>query len=243
MNKRTRLLVLLLSGVFLFLGCNIINQLKQGIAHTASQINSVQAIDSSREFATVQIEYIFTGTSVSASKVVIGREGNARRDTLNIVLAGTVYTDADTLAPSQTYSYVLWLLDGTTLTAYDTVEVKTLSKLEIVSPADTLRADKITVKWKNLGYGGEGDTKYKIALYDAKNLDLTDPNAFLKLLTSPVETKEVTLSSSDPDGTIELTTALPSIFASYAVMVSTESLLGVLVNKSTGIKPFLWSSI
>ena len=169
MKKRTMLLVLMLSGALLLSGCNIIDQLKQGVYHAASRINSIQAIGASKEFAMVDIEYVFTNT-VPASKVVIGRGENAKRDTLDIVLVGTVYNDVDTLAPEQTYSYYLWLLNGTTLTTYDTVEVKTLPVLEITAPGDTLTGNAITVTFKKLTYDGKDYLDYKIALYDAEEI-------------------------------------------------------------------------
>lgn len=245
MKKRTRFLVLILSGVFLLSGCSIIDQLKQGVYHAASRINSIQAIGASREFAMVDIEYVFTGTGITATKVVFGREGSTRRDTANIVLAGTVYNDVDTLEPEKTYSYNLWLLDGSTLSAYDTVEIKTLPVLQITAPGDTLTGSAITVTFKKLTYDGKDYLDYKIALYDAEGLDLTnpDPEVFLKLAT-PIEEKTISITENDTEGSINLSTTNPAFIKGYVVTVSTtKPVFGALANTSIGVKPFFWANL
>lgn len=245
MKKRTTFLVLILSGVFFLSGCNIIDQLKQGVYHAASRINSIQAIGSSREFAMVDIEYVFTGTGITATKVVFGREGSARRDTANIVLAGTVYNDVDTLETEKTYKYYLWLLDGGTLNAYDTVEIKTLPVLDVTAPADTLTGDKITVTFKKVVYDDKGYLDYKVSLYDAEGLDLTnpDPSVFLNLAT-PIEEKTISITDNDTEGSVNLSEPAPTLIKAYVVAVSTtKPVFGALANKTTGFKPFVWAHL
>ncbi len=244
MKKRTAFLVLILSGVFFLSGCNIIDQLKQGVYHAASRINSIQAIGSSREFAMVDIEYVFTN-AVPASKVVVGREGSSKRDTLDIVLAGTVYNDVDTLETEKTYKYHLWLLDGGALNAYDTVEIKTLPVLDVTAPADTLTGDKITVTFKKIVYDGKGYLDYKVALYDAEGLDLTnpDPSVFLNLAT-PIEEKTISITDNDTEGSVNLSEPAPTLIKGYVVTVSTtKPVFGALANTSTGVKPFFWANM
>lgn len=245
MNKRTVFLVLLLAGMFLVSGCEIINQLKQGVYHAASRINSIQAIGASKEFAMVDIEYVFTGTGITATKVVFGRSGSTRRDTANIVLAGTIYNDVDTLEAEKAYTYYMWLLDESGLKSYDTVEVKTLPVLEITAPSDTLTGNAITVTFKKLTYDGKDYLDYKIALYDAEGLDLFDPDpeVFLKMAT-PIEEKSLSITENDTQGSINLSTAPSAFLKGYVVTVSTDKpVFGPLVNKSTGVKPFFWMNV
>ncbi|MCK4232194.1 hypothetical protein KAX21_04525, partial [candidate division WOR-3 bacterium] len=46
-------------------GCDFLKKaLTKGVAHSASRINSIQALGVSKEFAFVDIEYVFTGTGV-----------------------------------------------------------------------------------------------------------------------------------------------------------------------------------
>lgn len=238
-----KVLPLILIGVFLVVctGCDFLDQLKQGIYNTASQINSVQAIGSSKEFAFVSIEYIFTGTGITADQVVFGREGSEKRDTVNITVTGTVYADADTLEPNSSYSYYMWLLENDELTPYDTVEVTTLPILEVNLPADTLFDDFLRVNWDKLTTEDKEYLDYKVSVYDVELSDVMNPEAFLVSLGTPLDSEDVSITESDSEGEVTLNVSPPALIEAYAVVVSTQSLLGPLVNKSSAIKPLVWA--
>lgn len=241
--KAKRFLALALIAA-LAAGCDILTKLEKGVYHTASRINSIQAVDSSATFAFVDIEYVFTGTGVSEQEAVFGREGSDKRDTVEIELQGTIYTDTDTLKPSMEYEYTLWLLDGEELTSYDEMTVKTLPEIEIVTPRDTLSEDGLQVKWKKLTYDGEDYLTYEVALYDAEGIaDITDPSLeSLLALADPVEgPEEVSLDASDTEGTHTFGASPPLLAKAYVVKVTTKKGIGdALSNKSTGFKPFVW---
>jgi len=224
-------------------GCDFFDQLKKGVAHTASRINSVQAVDTSWEFAFVDIEYVFTGTGVSDERAVFGREGSDARDTVQIELQGTLYTDVDTLTPNTDYTYTLWLLDGEELTEYDEISVKTLPVIEIATPTDTLTDDAVELKWKKLSYEGEDYLTYEVAIYNAEGINLADPDIGVLLeLADPVEgPTEVILDASDTEGSHIFGVSPPALVKPYVVKVATKKgIWDKLSNKSTAFKPFLW---
>ncbi len=226
-------------------GCDILDQFKKGVAHTASRINSIQAIGKSQEFAFVDIEYVFTETGVSKEKAVFNLQGSPNSDTVDIALAGTLYIGVDTLKANTTYTYILSLLDGTNLTEYDEIAVKTLPLISITHPGDTFfgDSDPLEVRWNKLSYEGEEYLTYEVALYDASELDLTNPDLeSLLALTDPVEGPvEVTLMSSDTEGSYEFSTISPYFMRGYVVKVGTKkALFDKLSNKSTAFKPFVW---
>jgi len=164
---------------------------------------------------------------------------------VDIALAGTFYTDIDTLQSNSTYTYDLSLLSGSKLSAYDEIEVKTLPLIEITHPADTFIGDydPVEVKWNKITYEGEDYLTYEVALYDASELSLEDPDleTFLAL-TEPVEDPvEVTLDAGDTEGshTFEYTSSY--FIRGYVVKVTTKkALFDKLSNKSTAFKPFIW---
>ncbi|TKJ40206.1 hypothetical protein CEE36_09735 [candidate division TA06 bacterium B3_TA06] len=225
-------------------GCDLLKKaLTKGIAHTASRINSIQAVGASKEFAFVDIEYVFTGTGVADERAVFSREGSDARDTVEIELQGTIYTDVDTLTPNTRYTYTLWLLDGEDLEEYDEVTVKTLPVIEIVTPADNLTADAVELTWKKLTYEGEDYLTYEVAIYDGEGIDLADLDLEALLeLTDPVEDPtEVVLDASDTEGSHTFGVSPPALAKAYVVKVTTKRGIGdKLSNKSTAIKPFLW---
>jgi hypothetical protein len=228
-------------------GCDFLKKaLTKGVAHAASRINSIQAIGDSKEVAIVDIEYVFTGTGASSDdQAVFGREGSEARDTVEIELSGTVFTDVDTtLLPNSTYTYNLWILSGNDLEEYDELTVKTLPVVEITLPADTLTEDAVEVRWKKLSYEGEDYLKYKVAIYDAEGVDLTDPTSFSNFmeLATPLEGPvEVELGPSDTEGSYTFSVSAPALASGYVVSVNTEKgIFDKLSNQSTGLKPFLW---
>lgn len=227
-------------------GCDFFDQLKKGVAHTASRINSIQAVGTTWEFAFVDIEYVFTGTGVADEQAVFGREGSDARDTVQIELQGTIYTDVDTLTPNTRYTYTLWLLDGEDLEEYDEVGVKTLPILQVTSPADTIFENtEVEVRWQKLTYEGEDYLKYKVAIYkvDAEDLYEADPTVFLNLV-SPLDTATVEIQESDTEGSHTFSIDPQYIAEGYAVTVNTEQgIFDKVSNQSTGIKPFLWLQV
>ncbi|MBN2379136.1 hypothetical protein JXM67_04985 [candidate division WOR-3 bacterium] len=243
--KIKKVLTLAFIGMLVILGCDIIDDLKKGVSHTASRINSIQAIGDSKEFAFVDIEYVFTGTGVGNQKAVFSREDSDKADTMDIALAGTFYTDIDTLKSSSTYTYDLSLLNGTKLTAYDKIEVKTLPLIEITHPADTFFGDydPVEVKWDKISYDGEDYLTYEVALYDASELDFDDPDledllALSKPLEGPIQ---VTLDAADTEGSYTFEYASALFVGFYVVKVTTnKALFDKLANKSTTFKPFVW---
>lgn len=243
MKTLRKVLPVILISLVIISGCDLINQLKTGVGHTASRINTIWLADSSRSFAFVDIEYVFTGTGVSDQKAVFGREGSEKRDTVDIAVQSTLYTDVDTLTPNTSYTYTLWLLDGSKLEEYDELTVKTLPKLEIVTPSDTLTGTTVELKWKKLTYDGEDYLDYEVAIYDGEGIDLTDPDLeSLLALTDPVEDPvEVSLESSDTEGSHTFGVSAPSLAKAYVVKVTTKKGIGdKLSNKSTAFRPFLW---
>lgn len=243
--KKTYVLIPITVVFLALVSCSILEQLKKGVAHTASRINSIQAIGESREFAFVDIEYVFTETGVSDEKAVFNLKGSPNSDTVDIALAGTLYTGIDTLKANTTYTYILSLLDGAKLTEYDEIEVKTLPLVSISHPADTFFGgyDPLEVRWNKLSYEGEDYLTYEVALYDGSGIDITDPDLeSLLALTDPLEGPfEVTLTSSDTEGSYKFSTLSPYQVKGYIVKVSTKkALFDKLSNKSTAFKPFLW---
>jgi len=238
-----RILPILLIALALA-GCDFLKKaLTKGVAHTASRINSIQALGASKEFAFVDIEYVFTGTGVTDERAVFGREGSDARDTVQIELQGTIYADVDTLTPNTDYTYTLWLLDGEDLEEYDKVTVKTLPVIEIATPADTFTGDAVELKWKKLSYEGKDYLTYEVAIYDAEGIDLADPDIEALLeLADPVEgPTEVVLDASDTEGSHIFGVSPPVLAKPYVVKVTTKKGIGdKLSNKSTAFKPFLW---
>ncbi len=221
-------------------GCGLVEQLQKGVARKASRITSVVATDTvSKEFAIVDIEYVFTGTGISADKVVFSREGSSREDTLNIVLAGTIYTDIDTLSPNTTYTYKMWVIDNDKMKEYDEVEVTTLPDIEVSSPDLAVSGD-LTVTWKKISTEDKDYLKYKIELFQIEAGDLIDIDALIAL-TNPVDEEEVELAESDTEGKYTFSAANYELPGGYAVKVSTTSFFGSLVDKSSTIKAFAWS--
>lgn len=244
MNVKKVLPVLLIA--LALVGCDFLKKaLTKGVAKSASRINSIQAIGDSREFAFVDIEYVFTGTGVSDEKAVFGREGSDKRDTVEIEVQSTVYLDVDTLAPNTTYNYTLWLLDGDDLTEYDEITVKTLPILQITAPLDTLTEGSVEVIWDKLTYEGEDYLAYEVSLFDAdaEGIDLTDPDLeTLLALTTPLEGPfDVELDAADTEGSYAFSYSSPYFLRGYIVKVTTNKGIGdMLSNKSTAFKPFLW---
>lgn len=228
-------------------GCDFLKKaLTKGVAKTASRINSIWVADSSRSFAFVDIEYVFTGTGVSDEKAVFGREGSDKRDTVEIEVQSTVYFDVDTLTPNTTYNYTLWLLDGDDLTEYDEMMVKTLPILEITAPLDTLTGTSVEVIWDKLTYEGENYLDYEVSIFDGKGIDLTNPSLeSLLALTDPVEGPEsVSLGESDTEGSYTFGLSAPTGLKAYVIEVTTNKGIGdKLSNKSTAFKPFVWSGL
>jgi hypothetical protein len=244
MNIKKVLPILLIA--LAVLGCDKLKDaFTKGVAKTASRINSVQAIGGSKEFAFVDIEYVFTGTGVSDEKAVFGRDGSDKRDTVDIEAQGTVYLDVDTLAPNTTYNYNLWLLDGDDLIEYDEVTVKTLPILKINTPLDTLTEGPLEVTWDKLTYEGEDYLDYEVSLFDAdeEGIDLENPDLqTLLALTTPVEGPfDVKLDAADTEGSYTFTYASQYFMRGFIVKVTTNKGIGdKLSNKSTAFKPFLW---
>lgn len=238
MNVKKVLPILLI--IMALAGCGLFEQLQKGVARKASRITSVVATDTvSKEFAIVDIEYVFTGTGISADKVVFSREGSDREDTLDIVLAGTIYTDVDTLSPNTTYTYKMWVIDNDKMKEYDEVEVTTLPDIEVSSPDLAVSGD-LTVTWKKISTEDKDYLKYKIELFQVEADDLTDIDALIAL-TNPIDEEEVKLSESDTEGEYTFSAANYELPGGYAVQVSTTSLFGSLVDKSSTIKAFVWS--
>ncbi|MBD3284797.1 hypothetical protein GF359_00475 [candidate division WOR-3 bacterium] len=241
-----KVFTLALLGMLFIIGCDLIDQLKKGAYHTASRINSIQAIGSSKEFAFVDIEYIFTGTGVSGQKAVFGRSGSDKRDTMEIAVQSTVYYDTDTLSADTDYTYTLWLLDGTEPEDYDEIPVKTMPIIEIITPADTLTGETVELKWNKLTYEGEDYLTYEVAIYDGSGLDLSNPDLeALLALTDPLEDpQEVTLTESDTEGIHTYSINPPAILQVYVAKVTTKKGIGdKLANKSTAFKPFVWAPL
>jgi len=245
MNIKKVLPVLLIAAVVL--GCDFIKDaLTKGVAKSASRINSIQAIGGSREFAFVDIEYVFTGTGVSDEQAVFGRDGSDKRDTVEIEVQSTMYLDVDTLTPNSTYNYTLWLLDGSKLTEYDDITVKTLPILEITAPQDTLTETSIVVTWDKLSYEDEDYLNYEVSIFDGEGIDLTDPDLeSLFALTDPVEGPvDVSLDASDTEGSHTFGLSVPAVVEAYVIKVTTNKGIGdKLSNKSTAFKPFVWSGL
>lgn len=238
MNVKKVLPILLI--ILTLAGCGLVEQLQKGVARKASRITSVVATDTvSKEFAIVDIEYVFTGTGISADKVVFSREGSDRQDTLNIVLAGTIYTDVDTLSPNTTYTYKMWVIDNDKMKEYDEVEVTTLPDIEVSSP-DLVVSGDLTVTWKKILTEDKDYLKYKIELFQVEAGDLTDIDALIAL-TNPVDEEEVELAESDTEGEYTFSAANYELPGGYVVKVSTTSFFGSLVDKSSTIKAFAWS--
>lgn len=238
MNVKKVLPILLI--ILTLAGCGLVEQLQKGVARKASRITSVVATDTvSKEFAIVDIEYVFTGTGISADKVVFSREGSDRQDTLNIVLAGTIYTDVDTLSPNTTYTYKMWVIDNDKMKEYDEVEVTTLPDIEVSSPDLAVSGD-LTVAWKKILTEDKDYLKYKIELFQVEAGDLTDIDALIAL-TNPVDEEEVELAESDTEGEYTFSAANYELPGGYVVKVSTTSFFGSLVDKSSTIKAFAWS--
>jgi len=238
MNIKRILPILLI--ILTLTGCGLVEQLQKGVARKASRITSVVATDTvSKEFAIVDIEYVFTGTGISADKVVFSREGSDRQDTLNIVLAGTIYTDVDTLSPNTTYTYKMWVIDNDKMKEYDEVEVTTLPDIEVSSPDLAVSGD-LTVTWKKISTEDKDYLKYKIELFQVEADDLTDIDALIAL-TNPVDEEEVELAESDTEGKYTFSAANYELPGGYVVKVSTTSFFGSLVDKSSTIKAFAWS--
>ena len=238
MNVKKVLPILLI--ILALAGCGLVEQLQKGVARKASRITSVVATDTvSKEFAIVDIEYVFTGTGMSADKVVFSREGSSREDTLDIVLAGTIYTDVDTLSPNTTYTYKMWVIDNDKMKEYDEVEVTTLPDIEVSSPDLAVSGD-LTVTWKKISTEDKDYLKYKIELFQVEADDLTDIDALIAF-TNPIDEEEVELAESDTEGEYTFSAANHELPGGYAVKVSTTSLFGSLVDKSSTIKAFAWS--
>ncbi len=222
-------------------GCGLIDQLKKGVARKASRITSVVATDTvSKEFAIVDIEYVFTGTGISADKVVFSREGSDRQDTLNIVLVGTIYTDLDTLSSNTTYTYKMWVIDGGEMKEYDEVELTTLPAIEVTSPDLAVSGD-LTVTWKKISTQDKDYLKYKIEIFQVKAEDLTDIDGLIALMDPLEPVVEVELAESDTEGEYTFSAANYDLPGGYAIKVSTTSFFGSLVDKSSTIKAFVWS--
>ncbi|GEM_PF-1696867 len=244
MKHVKKVLPLIVLFASIIVGCDVINKaLTKGISHTASRINSIQAIGGSKEFAFVDIEYVFTGTGVSGEKAVFSRSGSNKSDTIAILLAGTIYTDIDTLKANSAYTYSLALWNGSRLKDYDQINVVTLPIIKITTPADTFSSSNLKVEWNKLSYDGKDYLDYEVALYDAAGLDLTNPDLkSLLAMTKPLEGPfKVSLSESDSKGSYTFSASPPALFKAYVVKVTTKkATFDKLSNKSTAFRPFVW---